>query len=124
MLLQEGVSSHDEAWGAVTTLGGTFLGESLLDRVELAGLGQTLDGDQVAPVGLGSKHTASVNGFVIEQHTTAAAITRSTNKLCAFEVMGVQGFEQRITRLNAPFYVTSVEFECNIDLRHDAIPLP
>jgi hypothetical protein len=92
MLLQEGVSSHNEAWSAVATLGGTFLGESLLNRVELAGLGQALDGNQIAPVGLSSKHTAGINGFVIEQHATTAAITGATNKLCAFKVMGMQGF--------------------------------
>src|SRR5262245_56544105 len=78
MPLQEVARAHQHAWRAEPALQPVLLPEALLQRVERASLGQTLDGLDAAAVGLDREHGAALHRATVEAHGARAAARRVT----------------------------------------------
>src|SRR5690242_18886785 len=104
MLLQKGVGAHDKAGGAEAALSGPFFSKGFLDGVKRTILRQALDGQQFCAVSLCRQGATGVDGTAIQNDAAAAAIARATDQLCTFEMMRVQGLQQRFTGLDAPLH--------------------
>src|SRR3954451_3513577 len=72
ILPQQRGGEHEEAGGAVAALQAVGVGERLLQRVELAVLGQPLDGLDVQVVGLDAEHEAGARRLALDEHGAGA----------------------------------------------------
>src|SRR5262245_39901176 len=72
--LQELVGRHDHARRAEPALQPVLLPEPLLDRMELAVLGQPLDGENLGPVRLDGEYRASLGRLAVDHDRAGAAL--------------------------------------------------
>src|SRR3989440_2617338 len=74
VLLEQRLGRHHHARRAEPALQPVLLPEAFLQRVQLAGGGQALDGADLVPVGLDSQHRAGLDRAPVDQHGAGAAV--------------------------------------------------
>src|SRR6516162_8131703 len=74
VLVEQRLGGHHHARGAEPALQAVLLLEALLQRVQLAGGGQALDGADLVPVGLDGQHGARLHRAPVDQHGARAAV--------------------------------------------------
>src|SRR5438552_12852930 len=83
--LEHLVDGHDHARRAETALEPVLLPEPLLDRVQLAVLRETLDGQDGRTVGLDREHRARLHRLAAEEDRARAALARVATDVCPGE---------------------------------------
>ena len=87
MRLQVSISLHNLSWCAESALYAPILDESILERVQVPGVGgeglQAFYRQNIFPNSLACSYSAGLYGFPIEEHGTNAAVTLSTTNFCA-----------------------------------------
>src|SRR3954471_6268635 len=104
-------SRHDHAALAVTALGNVVFEPSLLDLVQLAVLGEALDGgDLLAARDGAQRHMAGARRHAVDVHRAGAALGDAAAVLRASEAQGVaQHPQQRRTRIGVRLDRLSVD---------------
>src|SRR5215218_4008485 len=67
VLVEQGLGGHDEAGRAEAALLGVVLDEGRLERMELGGPAEPLDGLDGPALGLDGEHGAGVDGLAVEE---------------------------------------------------------
>src|SRR6266446_301985 len=87
--LEHLVDRHDHARGAEAALEAVLLPEALLDRMELAVLGQALDRHDVGAVRLDGEEVAGFDGLTVHEDRARAALARVTADVRPGEAHGL-----------------------------------
>ena len=73
-LIQQRLGRQQHAGRAITTLNGGIVDERLLQGMQMGGIAQTLDGENLLAFRLDGKVQAGVHGSAIDQHGASAAL--------------------------------------------------
>src|SRR6185295_1985303 len=94
VFLQEGFRAQDKSGRAIGTLKSVVSQESLLNRMELAGIGQSLDRDDLFAFGQGRQKNTRAHRFAVDQHRACAAHADTATLARAKQfVLAAQHFE-------------------------------
>src|SRR5437773_10476223 len=108
---------HDEPWRAVATLQSVLVPERLLDRVELAILGQALDRLQALALCLNGKHRAALHRLAVDEDRARAALARVASDVCAGEPQVVaQVMHEQQARLDLMLVPAAVDGSRDLQL--------
>ncbi len=114
---------HHHAGDAVTALAGAGLVEGALQDIELAGLGQRLDGLDMSALRLGHRQQARLHQHAIDEHRTGAAFAGAAAFLVAGEMQVVaQEVEQALARLGVARDLAAVDDRFETKVRHRLPP--
>src|SRR5215471_9441108 len=94
---EESFRGEEDARRAIAALGGAELGESLLQGMEVAAIGHTLDGLDGAPLRLDGQGQAGQHGLAVDEHGAGAALPELASMLGAREPeVFAQDLEERL----------------------------
>src|SRR5262245_47824162 len=120
---EEVARAHQHAWGAEAALQAVLLPEALLQRMECAALGETLDGLDAAAVGLDGEDRAALHRATVQAHGAGATARRVTADVGAGqpEVLPDEVHEQR-TGADLTGVLLAVDGDGDRVLAHDRAP--
>src|SRR5215510_1180458 len=120
---QECISGHEHAWRAVAALQAVFLEESLLERVELSVLLESLDSQYLASIGLDCENCARLDRLAVHDYSTGSTVTRIATDMCAGKPQVLpQEMNQQQSRLHFRRVLDSVDFHADSNFCHHLCP--
>src|SRR6185503_115018 len=120
VLLQEGFRAQDKSGRAIGALKSVVIHESLLNRMELAWIGQSLDRYDLFFFGQARQKNARAYRFAVDQYRARAAHADAATLARAKQfVLAAQYLEQRLMGVHRMLIFNAVDFEFD-DLFHEA----
>src|SRR5262249_28254117 len=109
-LIEERLSRQDHAGNAVAALHRPMRDERLLQRMQILGIAEPLDGHDLASGALRRKQDAGVHRLAVEQHGTHATLRLKAVLLTARESdLMAQDVQQRPVLFDVEFVALSVD---------------
>jgi hypothetical protein len=78
MAIQQGLGPHDESWSAETALYSSLVDKSLLKRVKLLALNQSLDGQDLGALSLYGQDQTGTHWLPVHQNGTSPTLSIPT----------------------------------------------
>jgi hypothetical protein len=110
---------HHHAGDAIAALAGTGLMEGLLDRRQVAAVGQPFDGLDLRITGLGGREKATLHQYAVDENGTGAAFAGAAPFLAAgqIEVVAEDVEKPRVGLHRAPIW-TAIDDDVHLQVRH------